>query len=365
VVNIEDAGFEIRDQINWAHGEGFPKGMDIQKAIMKISGIGNDEAEKWRGWGTTLKPSHEPICVAMKPIDGKNVAKNVLNHGCGALNIGECRIGLADTRRLSGSTVYGVMNDDGWKSKAGFEGGSDLSTGRFPANLVLTHCVDCEYNGAGKIKGTRLEEFSGDEVKEAVEDWDCVDGCPCLSFPESHSGSLDEASNPNPRKNNVFGQCPQRKGKTYEASDGSASRFFKQTSWTGDDLASFFYCSKASKNERSAGVETSLGGPKRNLHPTVKPVDLMSYLCKLITPPGGIVLDPFCGSGSTGIGARLSGFGFIGIDRDEGWVEVSKRRIKYFRFHVKDKDGRRVYDKVKKPRTVRQQMKLFGPEEEL
>ena len=212
-VNIEDAGFDIRDMIAWVYGSGFPKSHNLDG--------------DWKGWGTALKPAMEPITVARKPLDG-TVADNVLRHGTGAINVDGCRVGDEN---------MSAQFDRDWKQDGTFGNGKRASAGkqcvpgRWPANLI-------------------------------------------------HDGS-DEA--------------------------------------TGllDSAARFFYCPKASKADRDEG----------NSHPTVKPTDLMRYLCRLVTPPGGVVLDPFCGSGSTGKAAMLEGFHFIGIEREEAYCEIAAKRI--------------------------------------
>lgn len=211
-VNIEDAGFEIRDMIAWVYGSGFPKSHNLK--------------DEWQGWGTALKPALEPITVARKPLIG-TVAENVLAHGTGALNIEGCRVG-ADGGTAKGSRPTG-------KSKgiygAGLHGACEikkLEAGRWPANLI-------------------------------------------------HDGG------------DYFGEQSR-----------------------------FFYCAKASKKDRS----------ENNNHPTVKPTDLMRYLCRLVTPPDGTILDPFMGSGSTGKAATLEGFDFIGIERDKDYYEIAITRIK-------------------------------------
>ena len=263
-VRIEDAGFEIRDMIAWVYGSGFPKSLDVSKAIDKAAGVerevlgetrkgaqtnstgrygawgdgitptapATDAAKQWDGWGTALKPALEPITVARKPLIG-TVAENVLQHGTGAINV--------DGGRVEG--------------------------GRWPANFI-------------------------------------------------HDGSEE------------------------------AIDLLK-------DSARFFYCAKASKRDRdegcegmeqksaaecvdrvegSAGMNSPRAGAGRtsgshNHHPTVKPTDLMRYLCRLVTPPDGTVLDPFMGSGSTGKAAVLEGFRFIGIEREEEYCEIAERRI--------------------------------------
>jgi len=309
VVNIEDAGFEVRDCVQWLYGSGFPKSHNISKAIDKAEGAerevigsyrtgegaafkhsGNGtpqhhlakakeikitksatpKAKQWDGWGTALKPANEPICLARKPLIG-TVAENVLEHGTGALNIDGCRVGdiVQDTSKNGRSadkhknTVYksGLKED--------FEG--EITVGRWPANVI---------------------------------------------FDEEAAETLEESR--------------------------------------------FFYCAKANKQEREAGLdalETKLFGQsggaqaalgreedeydkdsvglntikkRKNNHPTVKPVDLMRYLCRLITPPEGIVLDPFMGSGTTGIAACLEGFNFVGIELNEDYLEIARHRIAHW-----------------------------------
>lgn len=274
-VAIEDAGFEIRDQLAWTYGSGFPKSHDVSKAIdkalgaerekvrieassvrnPKATGGGKDgvegatrpwieealrvgyhekdgdapatpQAAEWQGWGSALKPAWEPICLARKPLDG-TIAENVLAHGVGALNIDGCRVEgeagrpLVVSDRRSGNVVYG----DGLQGSKAVAGGTDL--GRWPANIL-------------------------------------------------HDG---------------------------KAGFGEQGRFF--------------YCAKASKADRGEG----------NNHPTVKPTELMRWLCRLITPPGGLVLDPFTGSGSTGRGAVLEGFRFVGIELSADYAAIARRRI--------------------------------------
>jgi DNA modification methylase len=274
-VRIEDAGFDIRDMLAWVYGSGFPKSLDVSKAIDKARGaerdvVGSrsvsvdqwtakgreafargesaalvditapatDEAKQWQGWGTALKPALEPITMARKPFKG-TVAANVLEHGTGGLNVDGCRVETHGVdrplRQNTGRTgnIYG----------AGLHGSMSIGTtteGRWPANLI--------HDGSQEVLDL---------------------------FPASTSGSA----------------------------------------------ARFFYCAKASKADR--GVD--------NKHPTVKPTDLMRYLCRLVTPPGGVVLDPFMGSGSTGKAATLEGFDFIGIDLDAEYVAIARGRIEGLR----------------------------------
>ncbi len=303
-VRIEDAGFEIRDMIAWVYGSGFPKSLDVSKAIDKAAGaerevvgtyhgatnIGKksdgkrgygcdgqdtggtdttvyqtapatDAARQWSGWGTALKPSHEPITLARKPLIG-TVAANVLEHGTGALNVDGCRVETDDD--MSRPECNGRhMEDRPWVKRRIEQGlpsrpaTPDKGLGRFPANLI--------HDGS-------------DEVADLL---------------------------------------------------GNAARFF--------------YCAKASANERDAGLtiepkagirsnaerssEAEKTKARINNHPTVKPVALMRYLVRLVTPPGCVVLDPFMGSGTTGVACALEGMQFVGIEQDPAYVEIAQQRI--------------------------------------
>jgi len=320
---IEDAGFQIRDQIMWVYGSGFPKSLNISKAIDKAAGAERErvpykggiaggsgnyggggqihvgtkdgafpvtaEAEEWDGWGTALKPAHEPIVLARKPLDG-TVANNVLTHGVGGINIDGCRVHATDsfgggTKGTSGFAAG--YEHDGWVA------GSSL--GRFPANFI--------HDGS-------------DEVLELFPDTG-----------KSTGGRIGKKS---------MGNVTNVPAGQFEAGDpgygdsGSAARFF--------------YCAKASKKDRNEGLDGfemivaggmqgrsdgSMGSVtmNKNHHPTVKPTDLMRYLCRLITPPDGTVLDPFTGSGSTGKAAVLEGFNFIGVEQSAEYIQIAKARI--------------------------------------
>ena len=304
VVNIEDAGFEIRDQLQWLYGSGFPKSLDISKALDKKAGAERQatlEAKEWEGWGTGLKPAYEPICVARKPLIG-TVAENVLEYGTGGLNIDECRInGIPQSvpnpefNSPSGQT-YNMKTGTGRNGEM-----SQSDKGRFPSNILLD-----------KDAAALLDEQSG-----------------ILHAPLSNgsSGISHGVTWPS------VGSNKQRK--TYNV-DGGASRFF--------------YVAKASKADRDHGLELmAIKGKKwgsiqdgrpqcgegyeyentnKNFHPTVKPTKLMQYLVRLVTPPGGTVVDNYMGSGSTGRAAIREGFKFIGIERDAEYLPLAKGRIK-------------------------------------
>lgn len=285
---IEDAGWAIRDCIMWVYGSGFPKSHNLQ---------GDRD-----GWGTALKPAWEPIFVARKPFRG-TVADNVLEHGTGALNIDGCRV--ETNENLSGGAYAedGSDRHDGaenWRYKRKGGAGEYIQpTGRWPANLI--------HDGS-------------EEVLALFPDSDGANGSITRSYTR--------------HKDRIFGEAkikPQEK----RGDSGSAARFF--------------YCAKASRQERNEGLlglkakqrddsrTAGLPGGENpynrgagevlNHHPTVKPLALMRYLCRLVTPPGGTVLDPFMGSGSTLLAARDEGFKAIGIDLDPEYCEIARRRI--------------------------------------
>lgn len=309
---VEDAGFEVRDCIMWCYGSGFPKSLNVSKAIDKAAGaerrvvgmhpnpassLGNGrtmdggaanlshalaspatpEAARWEGWGTALKPAYEPILVARKPLE-RTVAGNVLAHGTGAIDIDGCRVETTDDLNGGAYAQTGTERDDGWRFQRGGAGEYRQPKGRWPANLILDE-------EAGQI----LDEQSGE--------------CPSGAKRPHVAGAHDS----------VVGGLWEREGSvrpcSAEASAGGAARFF--------------YCAKASKSERNEGLEAG----ESNHPPTVKPAQLMAYLCRLVTPPGGVILDPFAGSASTGLGAQEGGFGFIGIEQDAGHRAVGRKRL--------------------------------------
>jgi DNA modification methylase len=338
---IEDAGFEIRDQMQWLYGSGFPKSYNISKGIDKMAGAereilgespynarrpnppvsifaqaGYKEnitapstpfAIQWDGWGSALKPANEPICVARKPLSEKNLVENVLKWGTGGINIDGCRID-----GIPPSVPNPILNSPtgkiyGFKTGKGRNGEMSKSSGRFPANLIL-------------------DEEAGQMLNE-------------ISSPNMHRAGNKNKSSCTISKEQVFsgGWKTEIKNPDYYPGTGGASRFF--------------YCAKASRSERNAGLEGmeeskmlwssgtqnpgSFQSPNthraaQNYHPTVKPISLMRYLCRLVTPPKGIVLDPFMGSGTTGCAASLEGFEFIGIEREPEYMEIAERRIAYY-----------------------------------
>jgi DNA modification methylase len=254
---IEDAGFEIRDQIMWIFGSGFPKSHNLEG--------------EWDGWGTALKPAHEPIVVARKPLIG-TVAENVRLHGTGALNIGRCRVVTDES--LRGSTVPNDIRG------GAFGSGHKANPGAIP---------DYQQNPEGRWPANLIHDGS-DEV--------------IATFPNAagQQGAVT-GQEPSSKTNNVYGQFNGRPATQPRGDNGSAARFF--------------YCPKSSRRDREDW----------NNHPTVKPTELMRYLCRLVTPPGGVVLDPFMGSGSTLKAAVMERFRGIGIEREPQYFAIAKRRI--------------------------------------
>lgn len=330
------AGFECRDTVMWVYSSGFPKSLDVSKQIDKMAGAerevvsqhpnpaGNksggsslnmsvvgmpstynitapatEAASQWEGWGTALKPAYEPVLLFRKPLSG-TVAENVLKHGTGGINIDGCRIG-----------------DDvvGW---SGAEGGSDDSTQSKGRNYRMSE------GEARPVTGRWPANFIHDGSEEVL-----------ALFP------VTKPSNSKPRNNGEFKSVAK-------------GREAPNTTFGHDDnggsAARFFYCAKASKRDRDDGLDgfeaaktnfaagTGLrnngdGTPRnqipsnKNVHPTVKPTDLMRYLCRLVTPPNGVILDPFMGSGSTGKAAMLESFSFVGIEREAEYLKIAEARI--------------------------------------
>lgn len=280
---IEDAGFEIRDSIHWVYGSGFPKSHNLDG--------------EWDGWGTALKPAHEPIVVARKPLIG-TVAENVEAHGTGALNIDGCRVApqARDDYGRSASNARGTVNAhngfDGKAFKIAERSGDDYASpaGRWPPNILLSHTPECGETCAEGCPVAEMDRQSGQRASHKYE------GPRGRRPGSSNLGNVGGTNNGDPFPN----------GPTY-GDVGGASRFFPV----------FRYQAKASKSDRGTG----------NVHPTVKPVALMEWLVKLVTPLGGTVLDPFLGSGTTGVAAARLGFSFVGIEREPQYFEICKARI--------------------------------------
>ena len=255
---FEDSGFQIRDQLMWVFGQGFPKSQNIGKKV-----------EGYEGWGTALKPAHEPIVMARKPLSEKSIAENVLKHGTGGINIDGSRIGTDDTRSKASLTALG--QNSGWNAHNNKEVIAGSECGRFPANIIFDE-------EAGQL----LDEQSG--------------------ISKSGKNKLEKGTGGIWNKGTNLPIGPEYGDK------GGASRFF--------------YCPKTSKKDRNEGDVS-------NGHPTVKPTDLMRYLINLVTPPNGTTLDPFMGSGSTGKAAIRCGVNFIGIEKEQEYMDIAKARIEH------------------------------------
>lgn len=320
VTNIENAGFEIRDQLQWLFFTGFPKSHNIGKAIDKIqgnerevigstiSGIskaftkegwgnGSDEVTKTKGmsiydaWGTGLKPANEPICLARKPISERTIALNVIKHGTGGINIDGCRIEYTSSKdeKHQQNIRKGIGKFFGGAGKSiCFD---PVSTGRFPSNVLIDESI-----------GEILDEQGG--IKN-----------------QGHWSSTNS---------NGFGEFGGGKSTYYGTGEKDKSKI---------GASKFFYVPKPSKKEKSMGLDQI-----SNSHPTVKPITLISYLVRLITPPGGTVLDPYMGSGSGGISTLLEGFKFIGMEQDPDYFEIATARIKEYESY------REILIKPKKPK---------------
>jgi len=426
MIALEDAGFEIRDCLMWMYGSGFPKSHNIGKAVDKLQ-----DNNDWEGWGTALKPAYEPIILVRKPLEKKlTIAKNVLKHGVGGINIDASRIGTQEDFSNVKPRAIQKLNSLNNEANEHWKAAKDKlqNLGRFPANVLFSHHPDCKQVGeieettknhnnlkltiCGGAEGMGSEKIYR-EQKNIVPVYECVDDCPVKILDEqsgitkSSSSSHAERSN---KKEKRTSQVPALKPSDKIAGfddKGGASRFFKCVddcpvkildeqapavgnafkktrtkdttggsgdSWTnggkkaGQDngvfdglsgASRFFYCAKVGKKERNAGLDNfeekevcygyktdsesvknrdkkgDIGLNKvkirKNTHPTVKPIKLMTYLTKLITPPNGKVLDPFMGSGSTGMACAMEGFDFVGIDMDPDYVEISEARIEWAR----------------------------------
>lgn len=329
VCAIEDAGFEVRDQCQWLYATGFPKSLNVSKqldselgaerteVVLKVyagghvqrntvlssgysggldsEGLGErtatlpatDAAKKWQGWGTALKPANEPICVARKPLSESTVAKNVLKHGTGALNIDAGRIAAA-----AGEVFHTPQSDP--KKRAGVVG----------ADLAISKADKDKFQAAQRESIRRTQEL-GRWPSNVILD-------------EFTAGVLDEMSGVTETKASV------RAKRGVDSGGKNAMNSFVRT--YGDAVcphedsggaSRFFYVAKASGEDR----------PDYNNHPTVKPLTLMRQLVRLVTPPGGVVLDPFAGSGSTLVACKMENANYIGIEQCEEYVAIARRRI--------------------------------------
>ena len=354
-VAVEDAGFEIRDQIMWIYGSGFPKSHNIGKSVDKLQGnerevVGETKAGKtalgqnsgwnshenrteieitkgnspYEGWGTALKPAHEPIVMARKPLSEKTIVKNVLEHGTGGINIDGCRVDNSDMKVPDNANE---IQTDKPKHHSGAMTGTigkmqvHNSQGRFPANIIF----DVE---AGKI----LDEQSGITKGEIHN--------------KPASGIFGNNANGGSRTNSIkdtggasrFFYCPKANKK--DRNEGCNELNEKQRPGQTDkgNYSSSVYCKDCGKTHNGTNDHSNCSDEveyrpstttTKNFHPTVKPTDLMAYLVRMVTPKGGTVLDPFMGSGSTGKASVREGFNFVGIEREDEYMEIAKTRIEH------------------------------------
>ena len=416
-LSVRMAGFEIRDSIAWIYAQGFPKSLDISKAIDKMAGAerevigtaGNapdlrdvgakskeiigidklsfgqvqnaertevlitapatDDAKKWSGWGTAVKPALEPIIVGRKPLSEKNVALNVLKWGTGGINIDESRIGFTSENDIAqydfnqngqnrstkedGESLE--VYDGGWKVQ---KGEKEIPSGRFPSNVIFSHADGCTPTGeiitSKTVAGNRTATFGTQETisggdgsggfdgyEYQIEVYACVDGCPVKELDEQSGITTSGKPRADRGTGGIWKEGNGIPAGQQHGDKGGASRFF--------------FVAKASKKDRNEGLvdvpekgkvyngksEESAGNapgsvedkfttkPQANHHPTVKPTSLMEYLIKLITPAGGIVLDPFAGSGSTGKAAVRNDFKFIGVEITGEYLPILKGRVEH------------------------------------
>ena len=340
---IEDAGFDIRDQIMWVYGSGFPKSMNIGKAIDKASGatrnvvgvgksgknrnvlnaanypdtFGGDyeiteaatqEAKQWEGWGTALKPAHEPIVVARKAVNG-TIAQNVMTWGTGGINIDDCRVAFVSENDKIESTTKNQHEDFGTEPMTDNTVYGDYSMVK-PTN----------YNPPGRWPANFIHDGS-DEVLNL--------------FPNSKGGAY-----------------PSKRGQAVATSFASGQETEGGFRKMGDDgsAARFFYCAKPSTAERNAGLDglqkkkadtrsdvaagmwKDKNAAHQNHHPTVKPIMLMRYLIRMVVPPNGIVLDPFLGSGTTGVAAIQENINWLGFEMNPEYADIARRRTGHASF---------------------------------
>lgn len=357
-----------------------------QKTIY-VTKAATEKAKQWEGWGTALKPANEPIVLARKPLEkGLSVAENILKWGVGGINIDGCRV---KTNEKINSVEGGILRRNKINQEMGFrkyENGFENQDqeiweqnpqGRFPANIILTHHPECLYKGTKKVKaikggsgeatmksgmgkngiyGAYSHEKLGHNAgglgdadgNETIENWECHEDCP-IKILDEQSGTLNKQG---------VSKSDNKSGWQNQYVGGNEVKAVERKLYLDTGGASrFFYVAKASKSERNKGLdgfeakqmawsnqakaelkrgntefadETKMHNKVQeriNFHPTVKPIKLMQYLVKMITPPNGIVLDPFCGSGTTGVACRLEGYNFVGMEQDPEYCKIAKSRI--------------------------------------
>ena len=375
-----------------------------QDKISSITIPTTEQAKQWDGWGSALKPANEPIVLARKPLEkGLSIAENVLKWGTGGINIDGCRVGFKNEADYKESTQKNQHADFGTKPITNNTVYGDYSMvqpknyqpeGRFPANLILTHHPDCELKGLKKVKGvtggkndivvdskfgqvSNIPQKPFDYVdingEETIEHWECHEDCPIRIMDEQSGISKGVIRKPN--GNAILNT---------EKGWNNNSMIDKTIRGHADSGGSsrFFYCAKASKSERNNGLdgfddkysasaefrpnhmEKAIEGdsgnpygrwtPIKNFHPTVKPVKLMQYLVRMVTPPNGIVLDPFCGSGTTGIACKLEGFDFVGMEQDAEYCKIAEARIN--NYQEESEEPLEFIEEEDKPRVIQQSL---------
>jgi site-specific DNA-methyltransferase (adenine-specific) len=373
-----------------------------------ITAPSTDQAKEWDGWGSALKPANEPIVLARKPLEkGLSIAENVLKWGTGAINIDASRISHNEEQKFTNRE----QRKEGWNmDNCGFDSTNNHTasadpSGRFPSNVILTHHPECKCLGLKKvkaIKGGRIGNkegafngigesgFSKEYIKgdggygdengeETIENWNCHDDCPIKV--------LDEQSGERKAGGKVVGTEPSKTGQNgiYNTYNRIENDPYSDTG----GASRFFYVAKASKSERNFGLESfeekqtvggggltaelredgsletaSAGGKygsikalQTNVHPTVKPVKLMQYLVRMITPPNGTVLDPFSGSGTTGVACKIDGFNFVGLELSEEYGEIARARIEKFVEEREFIDDCKIFESEKNK--IESQYRLF------
>jgi len=438
-LGLRAAGFENRDTIaedhpglQWKHGQGFPKSLNIGKAIDKSKGAerevlghreggfgnkpGNEgggedetalwlnkapttkdvrtnasstvpvtapatlEAEQWEGWGTALKPSWEPILVFRKPVEG-TITENVLKHGTGGINIEGTRVRHASPEDFEKHKAMvdrlkeqGGSLGDSWKNSSDLSGANEVKTaGRWPPNAVMVHAEGCKRVGTMRVtprSGSHAANGSSSERSypsrglvyapagnktttspiaedgfETVEAWECVEGCPVKALDEqtgvTSSGAMKREV-PAYEGESITGFLRGQSGPSNQHGDsGGASRFFPQFEGQAPPEAPFLYTGKATKRE------ATIDGQVPNKHPTKKPLALMQWLVRLVTPKKGICLDPFCGSGSTCVAAIEEGMRFIGIEKDADFYADTVKRVRFvLQKEQGEQDQRDMFDEL-------------------
>lgn len=341
-----------------------------------VTAPSTDQAKEWDGWGSALKPANEPIVLARKPLEkGLSIAENVLKWGTGAINIDASRISVSENDKNHRENPSQGNSGENSIFGVGGHNGNLQQDGRFPSNVILTHHPECKCLGLKKFKpsngsGRASEKGGGfnkgmfgngtsdniggtfidENGEETIENWNCHDDCPIKV--------LDEQSGERKAGGKVVGTEPSKTGQNgiYNTYNRIENDPYSDTG----GASRFFYVAKASKSERNFGLtgfeektsgslnfrnpESSgrsedapsvekMGGlteKRTNFHPTVKPVKLMQYLVRMITPPNGTVLDPFSGSGTTGVACKIDGFNFVGLELSEEYAKIAQARIDAF-----------------------------------